>query len=154
MQNLFEHTAQVLGAQVKPEQQWQGRAVKLLDGSNVVMADSAANQKEYPQHKNQKAGCGFPIAKLVVMFSLTTAAAIGVRIAALNTSEITLARSWYSSLEPNDVVLADRAYGSYMEMLQTQSPEMVRKEIYVHLMAYNLLRYLMWQAASLAGQVA
>ena len=34
-----------------------------------------------------------------------------------------------------------------MEMLQAHSPEMVRKEIYVHLIAYNLLRYLMWQAA-------
>ncbi len=41
-----------------------------------------------------------------------------------------------------------------MEMLQAQSPEMVRKEIYVHLMAYNLLRSLMWQAASQTGQVA
>ena len=38
-----------------------------------------------------------------------------------------------------------------MEMLQGQSPEMVRKEIYVHLMAYNLLRYLMWQAAKPKG---
>ena len=38
-----------------------------------------------------------------------------------------------------------------MEMLQAQSPEMVRKEIYVHLMAYNLLRYLMWQAADTTG---
>jgi len=38
-----------------------------------------------------------------------------------------------------------------MEMLQTQSPEMVRKEIYVHLMAYNLLRYLMWQSAEQKG---
>ncbi len=67
------------------------------------MADTAANQKEYPQHQNQKLGCGFPIAKLVVMFSLTTAAAIGVRIAAIHTSEITLARSWYSTLKPFDV---------------------------------------------------
>jgi hypothetical protein len=206
------------------------------------------------------------------MFSLTTAAAIGVKIAALNTSEITLARSWYSTLNPEDVALADRAYGSYvdlalvqqqgadgvfrkhqsrqsdlkkgkrlgkndhlvrwtrpkrcpkamaqeefealpptlqvrevhfcverpgwrtksvtvvttlldpkaypkaklaelyglrwqaeinldhikttlgMEMLKARTPEMVRKEIYVHLMAYNLLRYLMWQAGSQSSQ--
>lgn len=39
-----------------------------------------------------------------------------------------------------------------MEMLRAQSPEMVRKEIYVHLMAYNLLRYLMWQAGSQSCQ--
>ncbi len=39
-----------------------------------------------------------------------------------------------------------------MEMLKAQSTELVRKEIYVHLMAYNLLRYLMWQAASQCSQ--
>lgn len=34
-----------------------------------------------------------------------------------------------------------------MEVLSGKTPEMVRKEIYVHLMAYNLLRSLMGQAA-------
>ena len=72
-------------------------------GSSVVMSDTASNQKEYPQHSNQKSGCGFPIAKIVVMFSLSTASAIGIRIAALNTGEVTLARSLYETLEPNDL---------------------------------------------------
>lgn len=268
---LFEHTGEALCAEASAARLWQNRVVKILDGSNVVMADSAANQAAYPQHKNQKAGCGFPIAKLVVVFSLATAAAIAVRIADFKTSEITLARQWYRTLSANDIALADRAYGSYvdlalvaqqkadgvfrkhqrrrsdfrrgkrlgkgdhivtwakpaacpngmesdefkalpdtlkvrevhfsirqagqrtqnvtivttlldpkaypkaklaqlyglrwqvevnldhvkttlkMEMLQAQSPEMVRKEIYVHLMAYNLLRYLMWQAAEENG---
>ncbi len=34
-----------------------------------------------------------------------------------------------------------------MEMLLGKTPEMVRKEIWVHLMADNLLRTLMWEAA-------
>lgn len=34
-----------------------------------------------------------------------------------------------------------------MEILNGKTPEMVRKEIYVYLMAYNLLRTLMWDAA-------
>ncbi len=38
-----------------------------------------------------------------------------------------------------------------MEMLRGKTPEMVRKEIYVHLMAYNLLRALMWEAAKKVG---
>ena len=33
-----------------------------------------------------------------------------------------------------------------MEMLASKTPEMVRKEIWVHMMAYNLLRALMWEA--------
>ncbi len=38
-----------------------------------------------------------------------------------------------------------------MEMLRGKSPEMVRKEIYMHLLAYNLLRTLMWQGAQQGG---
>ena len=35
-----------------------------------------------------------------------------------------------------------------MDILRGKTPEMVRKEIYVHLLAYNLLRTLMWQAGT------
>lgn len=34
-----------------------------------------------------------------------------------------------------------------MDVLRGQSPDVVRKEIYMHLLAYNLIRVLMWQAA-------
>ena len=33
-----------------------------------------------------------------------------------------------------------------MDILRGKTPEMVRQEIYVHLLAYNLLRTVMWQA--------
>ncbi len=120
LKRLFYQTGAELEAQVQAQDLWCGRAVKLLDGSSVVMSDTASNQKEYPQHSNQKSGCGFPIAKIVVMFSLSTASAIGIRIAALNTGEVTLARSLYETLEPNDVALADRAYGTYADLALVQ----------------------------------
>ena len=34
-----------------------------------------------------------------------------------------------------------------MEMIFAKTPEMVQKEIWMHLLAYNLLRTLMWQSA-------
>jgi hypothetical protein len=37
-----------------------------------------------------------------------------------------------------------------METVNVQTPEMVRKEIGVHCLAYNLLRTLMWQATQSA----
>ncbi len=37
-----------------------------------------------------------------------------------------------------------------MEMIFAKTPEMVQKEIWVHLLAYNLLRTLMWQSAQQA----
>lgn len=38
-----------------------------------------------------------------------------------------------------------------MDELRGKTPQMVRKEIYVHLMAYNLLRILMWEAGITKG---
>jgi hypothetical protein len=40
-----------------------------------------------------------------------------------------------------------------MEALRCRTPEMVRKELWVYLLAYNLIRLLMAQAAALADQV-
>ena len=36
-----------------------------------------------------------------------------------------------------------------MDVLRCKTPEMVRKEIWTHLLAYNLIRRLMWEAAAL-----
>lgn len=36
-----------------------------------------------------------------------------------------------------------------MDILRGKTPQMVRKEIYAHLLAYNLLRTLMWEAGTI-----
>ncbi len=38
-----------------------------------------------------------------------------------------------------------------MEVLRCKTPQMVRKELYVYLLAYNLLRTLMWEAGTTYG---
>lgn len=38
-----------------------------------------------------------------------------------------------------------------MDVLRSQSPEMVRKEIWTHLLAYNLVRTLIWESAARGG---
>jgi hypothetical protein len=40
-----------------------------------------------------------------------------------------------------------------MDLLSCKSPDMVEKEIWVYLLAYNLIRFLMAQAALLAGPI-
>lgn len=60
---LLGKTASGLEAQANGEKLWCGRHVKILDGSSVSMPDTKVNQTVYPQHSNQAAGCGFPIAK-------------------------------------------------------------------------------------------
>jgi hypothetical protein len=74
LQQLFTKVAQGLQDQVTPEYLWCGRHVKVIDGSTVSMPDSPTNQQAYPQPSTQAPGCGFPIAKIGVLFSLATGA--------------------------------------------------------------------------------
>lgn len=120
LQRLVPEVAESLEQQVPSTQQWCGRRVRVCDGTTVLMSDTPANQAAYPQHGNQIPGCGFPIAKLVVMFSLLTGAVVAACIAPWACSEIVMSRLLYQDLEPEDVVLADQAYGSYVDLALVQ----------------------------------
>ena len=52
---------------------WLEHRVLDVDGSTFTMPDTPANQAEYPQMASQRRGCGFPIARIVVVFSLAWA---------------------------------------------------------------------------------
>jgi len=120
LQRLIPETAHHLGQGVPQEHHWCERAVKVYDGTTVLMSDSAANQEEYPQHGNQAQGCGFPIARLVVFFCLITGAVVSACIAPWTMSEIVMSRLLYKDLEANDVAMADQAYGSYVDLALIQ----------------------------------
>jgi Transposase DDE domain len=102
---------------------WNGRTLKVVDGSTVSMPDSPANQKAFPQARTQKAGVGFPIARLVVLFSLAVGtvldAALG-RYQGKHTGETALWHSLQDGLEAGDLLLADRYYGSFWELALTR----------------------------------
>lgn len=116
LQQLFGKVAKSLENKVTPEYLWCGRHIVIVDGSTVSMPDTAKNQQAYPQPSTQSPGCGFPIAKIGVLFSLATGAAIAIVIDVLNTHDIKLARRLYEFLNPNDVLLGDRAFCSYADL--------------------------------------
>ena len=95
---------------------WHGRHVKLADGTTVSMPDTNANQIEYPQQKVQKPGLGFPIVRMVVLFSLATGMLCDMAIGPYEgkeTGEPALFRELLDRLDPGDIVLGDRYYCSY-----------------------------------------
>ena len=98
------------------------------------MSDTAENQAEYPQLSSRKPGCGFPIAKLVVWFCVTTGAVLDAAMASFNTSEWQLSRLRWEATEVN---LRHLKTTLTMEMIAAKTPEMVRKDLWVHLLAYN-----------------
>jgi Transposase DDE domain len=98
---------------------FHGRPVTLVDGSTVSMPDTPENQAEYPQHGNQEPGCGFPIARIVVLIALATGAvldaAVGPRKGKLS-GEGTLLRGLHGRLRRGDILLGDRCFCSYFEV--------------------------------------
>jgi len=95
---------------------WKGRHVHLVDGTTASMPDTAENQAEFPQSRTQQAGLGFPIARLVVLFSLATAMMTGMAMGPYRgkeTGETALFRELFGRLKTGEVVLADRYYCSY-----------------------------------------
>lgn len=116
LHTLLQRSASALQQALQPEHLWCGRPIKAYDGTTVLMSDTPANQEVYPQHCHQKVGCGFPVAKLVVWFCVSTGAVVSVAIAKGTTGEWQLARQLYQTLAPDDVVVADSAYGTYADL--------------------------------------
>lgn len=93
-----------------------GREIKAFDGTTISMADTEANQASYPQHGEQKKGAGFPIARLLVVMSLSVGTVIDYALGAYQgkgTGEQTLLREVKNSIQPDDIVLGDRNFPSY-----------------------------------------
>jgi hypothetical protein len=74
IKKVLDLVSKNLEKSVKDEQLWKGKKVFIFDGSTVSMPDTKANQKAYPQPSSQAEGCGFPLARIVVLFSLATGA--------------------------------------------------------------------------------
>jgi len=77
------------------------------------MADTKENEEQFPKHSNQNKQIGFPILRLVVVFSLTLGTIIDYAIGPCKgkgTGELSLLRRILSCIEPNDICLGDRYY--------------------------------------------
>ena len=92
-----------------------GRPVRVVDGSSCSMPDTPENQAAYPQPRRQKAGCGFPVMRVVGLFSLATGALLGAAHGALSVHERILWHQLWDLLNPGDIALADRGFCAYAD---------------------------------------
>ena len=137
LEKLLSWTAQRCEQATNESWLFQGRIVEMVDGWTLTMADTDENQEEYPQMKSQRPGCGFPIARMVGVFSLATGA---INFMALGpykgkqTGETSLLRSIFGRILPGRSLLADRCYASFwlMAMGEMRSIELVARVHYLH----------------------
>lgn len=82
-----------------------GRRVIVVDGTGVSMPDTSANQKIWPQSSLQKAGCGFPMARICACFSLKSGALLSYALGNKKNHEIPLFRQQWDTLKRGDIIL-------------------------------------------------
>jgi hypothetical protein len=113
---LTRETGRLLQRHARACWGWRGRAVKLVDGTKVSMPDTCANRTHYSQHSTQQEGLGFPLARVVGVICLSSAAVLDAAIGPFSgkgTGEMALLRSLLDAFEPGDVMLADALFCDY-----------------------------------------
>lgn len=111
LQSLIERSQE----EMREDLFWCGRVVKVVDGTTCSLPDTKPNQEVYPQPGSQKPGCGFPMMRLVVIFSLSLGTILKWSKGAFKTSERSLFHSIMDSFEKFEVLLADRGFDSFAD---------------------------------------
>jgi hypothetical protein len=122
--DLARQSGRDLDRQADADWLWNGRSVKVVDGSTFTMADTPENQAEYPQSRNQKPGLGFPIARFVALLSLSVGTVVECAVGACRgkkTGEQSLFRRMWGALESGDIVLGDRLFDAYRDIAQLKT---------------------------------
>ena len=92
------------------------RRVLVVDGTSVQTPDTELNQKEWPQPKSQKPGCGWPLINLLGIFCLSSGALLHAAHGKYKTSEARLFAFLRHVLKRGDIVVADRGFWSFANL--------------------------------------
>jgi hypothetical protein len=113
VKELVKEVGELTAGRARRNWNYHGREVKLVDGSTLTMSDTKENQKAFPQHKNQKEGAGFPLARIVAVMSLSVGTVIDYAVGAFKgkgTGEHSLLRRILDCIRGGDILLGDRYY--------------------------------------------
>lgn len=96
---------------------WHGRRVWLVDGTSCSMPDTPQLQAAFGQPGSQAPGCGFPVARVVALFCWASGAVLEVALGAYRLSELALWRTLWTHLSPGEIVLGDRFYCTFYDLV-------------------------------------
>lgn len=115
-QHPLEGTATRLRRATERAGRWRGHRVWIVDGSSFSIPDVPASQRHFGQPKSQRPGCGFPLARLLAVFDLSTGMLLRAAAAPLRTHGTSQLAAVHAALDPGDVLLGDRAFCSYAHL--------------------------------------
>ena len=118
LEEIFTGIVQEADQGIVTQDLWCGHRVHVVDGSTVTLPDTPENQAAYPQQKVQKPGCGFPILRLVALFSLATGMLTTWAAGHWRQHELRLWQALWEEMRPGDVLLGDRGFGVWAVLAQ------------------------------------
>jgi hypothetical protein len=121
LESTLADTARAVDGLVAPAAFLQGRTVKVIDCTTLTLPDTPENQKQYPQPKFQRPGCGFPIMKLMVVASLRGGTVLRTIRGTYFQHEMRLFHQVRPTLAPNEIILYDRAAGHFVGAAQARA---------------------------------
>jgi hypothetical protein len=95
---------------------WFGHRTFFADGSSFSMPDTPTLQAKFGQPSGQRKGCGFPVAHLMALCHAGTGMILNVLAAPMRTHDMSQVLSVHPALQPNDVLVADRGFCSYVHL--------------------------------------
>jgi len=101
---------------LREDEKWLGKHVKIVDGTCFQLEDTATIQGIWPQVKSQKMHCGSPTVEVQGLTCMATGLLLDWEETALSVHDSIACRPMFESLVNGDLLLADRAYGSYMNI--------------------------------------
>jgi hypothetical protein len=117
LQNLLARVADAVRPLVGGEDgRWRGLRTFFIDGSGVSMPDTPALQAAFGQPTNQAPGCGFPVARVLALFHAGTGLLLKLLTGPLRSHEVAQATLTHDGLQPGDVLVGDRAFGTFAHM--------------------------------------
>ena len=96
------------------------RPLKLVDGSCLNLPDTPPNRQSYPQSQDQQPECGFPLLRLVAVFSLENGTVLERQYGPYTTSENALYQRLWPTFQKEDIVLGDRNFGAWSSLASFQ----------------------------------
>jgi hypothetical protein len=106
--------------EVRLRELWHGHRTYLLDGSSFSMPDTKELQAHFGQPGGQAEGCGFPVAHLMTRFDAHTGYLLETAARPLRSHDLASTAVMHARLCPGDVLVGDRAFGSYAHLARGQ----------------------------------
>jgi hypothetical protein len=99
---------------------WHGHAVRIVDGSSFSMPDTPELAEHFGQPVQQKAGCGFPVAHLLVLFDWQSGLLAEPVLSPLYTTDLKHTARMHEQMQAGDVLLGDDSFSSWAHFALAQ----------------------------------